>query len=183
MHTRFRVSLVALALTLSLACASDDSNDIDEREAQVGWQATGHVLALARAELDAGLAGPNDLELTIVCPGGGEARVARAMDDAYTFQFDAELDACVADDVTIDGDLSVTTSVAVDVNGARDGSIAVLMEYTGRLVFGGSSAGVCIVDAVLHGGAVRMDGRISAGVQVDGSLCGHDAGVVVSEPD
>lgn len=177
-----RISMIVLALSAPLACASDDEPaQVDVRDAQVGWQATGDALALAHTQLEAHY---NGRDLVVDCPGGGSSLVSRETTDVGNFEFHAEFTACSVDDVTIDGDLTVHTAVAIDEHGTgNEGSIAVLIDYDGHLELGGSIDGACTVAAQLRGGAVRIDGKASAGARVDGTLCGHAADVVVEGAD
>lgn len=180
MKALHRIPLFALALVAPFACASDDDDgrhDLDVRDAQVTWQATGEALAAAHAQLDA----REDDALGVTCAGGGTLTVSRATTGLGSFDFAATFDACVVDDLTIDGDLSVHTMVAIDEDGTgNDGSVAILIEYDGELDFDGSITGACSAAAQLHGGAVRIDGHASTGARVDGTLCGHAADVVVN---
>jgi hypothetical protein len=182
MNALQRIPLLTLALAAPLACASnDDEPEIDVRDAQVGWHATGEVLALAHAQLDAS---EHDGSLVVECPAGGTSSVARVVGGVGNFEFDASFDGCTIDDITIDGAITVRTAVAIDEHGTgNDGSIAILIEYDGHLELAGSIAGACIVDAELRGGAVRLDGHASTGARVDGTLCGHAADVVVGGPE
>ena len=180
MNALQRFPLFALALVAPFACASDDddgSHDLDVRDAQVSWQATGEALAAAHAQLD----GREDDALAVACSGGGTLNASRATTGLGNFDFAATFESCVVDDLVIDGELSVHTAVAIDENGTgNDGSIAILIEYDGQLDFDGSITGACSVAAQLHGGAVRIDGHASTGARVDGTLCGHSADVVVN---
>jgi hypothetical protein len=181
MNALQRLPMIALALAAPFACASDDegSNDIDVRDAQVSWHATGEALALAHAELEAGEFG----ELDVTCPAGGSLNVSRAATGIGNFELTTAFESCVVDDLRIDGVMVVRTAVAIDEEGTgNEGSIAILIEYEGELDFEGSITGACTVDAALRGGAVQLDGHASAGARVDGTLCGHAADVVVGGP-
>ncbi|HWB79246.1 MAG TPA: hypothetical protein VG755_30000, partial [Nannocystaceae bacterium] len=154
-----RIPLFALALAAPFACASDDddaSHDLDVRDAQLSWQATGEVLAVAHAQLDA----RDDDQAGVVCPDGGTVSVSRSTAGVGDFELTATFDACIVDDLLIDGELAVHTAVAIDEEGTgNDGSIAILIEYDGELDFDGDISGGCTVAAQLHGGAVRIDGH------------------------
>lgn len=176
--------LCALSLTAALGCSADDADDLELRDAKVSWDATSRALTEARVELEQRVPNHYDGTLRIDCEQGGALNVVRQREQDGEFQLDAAFDACAHDGLVIDGELSLVTSVAIDVDDEvdlRDGSLAVLVGYSGWLELSGSVDGLCVVDAQLRVGAATIDHHFTIGAAVSGTLCGHDAADVVSD--
>jgi hypothetical protein len=180
---RIATMTLGLALFAPLGCDDDDSDDVDTREAEVGWAATNHAMAsghdsfAAQVELTAS----GDLEAS--CEGGGSMYMVGRMNDEDDFRLDVDFDGCVADDVMIDGTVTLVASVDVDVDiDGDDGDhagAAVIVDWDGDLVFSGDVEGTCSIDASVRAGALVFDDFAAAGVTVEGHICDHDADIVV----
>lgn len=177
--------LLALALVAPFGCDDDGDNDVQPREAEVGWTATNHAVARGHQNFAAHVVVATDGELQVACEGGGSMLVAGRVEDGNAFTLDLDFDGCVDDDVVIDGTLTVVANLDVDVDIDDDdddpdhAGAAVVVEYDGLLVFDGDVEGSCSIDATVRAGAVVFEGFAAAGVSVEGSICGNDADDVI----
>lgn len=180
---------VALAFSTLLACDSDDDagDDMDPRDAAVGWEATNDVVAHGHTQFTTKVGSGTDGELHLACMYSGELHLVGRVNDASDFELDATFTNCTGDEVTIDGQVSLVAALDIDVDIDDDdqqpdhAGAAVTIDYTGQLAFSGEVEGTCNIDTHVHAGAVVFDGYAAAGVTVEGTLCGNDADLVVHE--
>lgn len=180
MNLRLALAL-AMAVAPSLSCG--DADDIDVRDAQTSWTATNRAVAAAHTNFSAHVVFGDHGEVSAGCSGGGLVHLVGTMRAEHDFELDAQFDACVEDGVVINGDLTVTADVDVDLDDIDDGhggaSVLVVVDYQGKLELDGDVEGTCTIDAQVHAGAVAFEQFFAAGVTVEGSLCGHDAAAVI----
>lgn len=181
-RTVSRITL-GLALLAPFGCDDDESDDVDEREAEIGWTATNHAMAAGHDSFAAQVELTTSGDLQTSCEGGGSMYLVGRMNEADDFRLDVEFDGCVADDVMIDGTVTLGASVDVDVDiDGDDGDhagAAVVVDWDGDLVFSGDVEGTCSIDASVRAGALVFDDFAAAGVSVEGHICDHDAELVL----
>ncbi|MBK8234961.1 MAG: hypothetical protein IPK74_05355 [Deltaproteobacteria bacterium] len=183
-HTRrFASTLPLLAV---IACGSDDDREqVDMRDAQIGWTATNEAAAAGHGAFTSQVPAGQEGEIVVACSGGGEMRIVGTSNAEDDVQLDTSFDACVDDDVIINGDLALVVSLDVDVDvdddGADDDHIAagIVMDYDGSLQLDGRVEGSCIVDAELRAKAVVFENFAALGVATSGTICGHEADLVI----
>jgi hypothetical protein len=178
---RIASTTLALALLAPLGCDDDSDDDVDAREAEIGWTATNRAMASGHDDFAAQveLTASGDLQAT--CAGGGSMYMVGRMNEVDDFRLDVEFDECVADDVMIDGSVTLVASVDVDVDiDGDDGDHAgAAVDWDGDLVLSGDVEGTCSIDASVRAGALVFDDFAAAGVTVEGHICDHDAELVV----
>jgi hypothetical protein len=182
---------VALLMSMPFACdkGDDGSDDIEPREAEASWHASNQALASGHHKFDAEVRRGEDGEVRVDCEDGGILVLSGTMNENDDFQLDATYDGCIQDGVIIDGDLTFIASLDVDIDldttdddedGDEDHAAArLLLDYQGRLEYDGDVEGTCVVDAQLHAQAVAFDDFAGAGVTAEGTICGHDASIVL----
>ena len=179
-------AFLALCVLVPFGCdpENDGSDDVDTREAEVGWTAMNHAAAGAHDDFAANVELATDGEVELDCEGGGSLFVTGRMNADDDFQLDLDYQGCASDDVVIDGSVSLVASVDVDVDiDGDDGDHAaaqVVVDYDGHLTFRGDVDGSCTIDATVRAGAVVFDGFAGAGVTAEGHVCDHDASVVIT---
>lgn len=192
MLTNTRISALMLPLLAALACNSSENDQVDMRDAHVGWTATNEAAAAGHGAFTTQVPAGQEGDIVVACNGGGQMHVVGTMNADDDFQLDTSFDGCIDDDVIINGDLTLVVSLNVDVDIDDDGTdeddvedpdhiaAGIVMDYDGQLELDGRVQGSCTVDAELRAKAVVFENFAALGVATSGTICGHDADLVVS---
>jgi hypothetical protein len=166
-----RSAIPFLLVLLATACSEGDEPTADLDSARNGWRST--ELALAEAGIQtgwsgSGMVGPEgvDAELmgTVECPDGGSLTIdaeAEVTDESTEATLTIAFDGCIADGVTIDGEMTYAALVT---------PTEVTAEMHGDLEWSGDAEGTCAIDIEA---SVTKDGASVAANSVSGGLCGH----------
>jgi hypothetical protein len=195
--TKTRLVLaMAMAFALPLGCGDDGDDDgdnqLDERQAQTSWSAANHAAASAHSDFAANVVLGQHGDISIACDGGGLLHVAGTMNETHDFDLDVSYDDCIEDGVMINGNVSIVAVVDVDLDldddddddplddDDDDGLAArVLVDYEGLLQLDGDIEGTCVIDAQVRAETLIFEHFASAGVSIEGTVCGHDADDVI----
>lgn len=167
---RTLVTLFTLPVLLTIGCGGEEPSD----DATKGWRAT--QLAIGETQNDWKDISEVDgsLDVDLECTGGGSYRVVGSVTDNETFDVSLDFDNCSAENVVIDGSLSMHAEIEVTENSSR-----VAVSYDGDLKWSGAAEGSCSIDATMLV-AVQSDASSSeVDVEVHGDICGYDADAVV----
>lgn len=154
------ISLMILSLT---ACGSEMTRE----EARRGFVALNEAMSTSSQSLtEAGA-------LEVACPAGGAMHFEYAVDDgaldAFAFDYAMTFQACVANDVTLDGALRYA------IDGAQAGAaFSFSYVYEGALDFSGACEGSCEID-------MRGSLSSSGALLYEGTFCGYDVTELVAE--
>lgn len=136
-----------------------------------------------------------DVDFSAECDQGGTMRFSGELDQdtdvstggvqtASTFQYVVVYEACSDGENTLDGTVTWTSSQSTDAsNGGAE--VLVLYTYEGAITSSGEANGACDFDVegrveVSAGtGGVAVDVTQSGDADYSGTLCGHDADVVL----
>lgn len=163
-----RAQLLPALVILSLLSGC---NGLDEQESRTAFDAIASLAGGAGSQSQASVAeltgATAPVDLTLDCTDGGTVRIVGSSatcdepDRQGELALTVEADACVIDNVTLDGTIEHTA--------ARNGE---QLEYTirGTLSVRGAVDGDCEVD-VEYANIVNEENRI----EFTGSVCGHDA--------
>jgi hypothetical protein len=164
-----RALLLVPFCSLSLACADDDVGDAPD-----GWRAANSALQLGQSSFQSDVEIGVDGSIDVECPDGGSIAVEGHYDSDDEFSLAVTYSDCQAEDVRIDGTLSVTGTAVV-----TDTSVEVSVEYRGSLQWSGAANGSCDIDMDAYVGVQSEGNGASAEVRFDGEICGHDAKAVI----
>ena len=166
---RTLIITLSIPVLFTFGCGEEEPSD----DATNGWRAT--QLAIGQSQGDwADVAVDGSLDVDLDCAGGGSYRVVGSYSDDQAFDLTLEFDGCAAEDVVIDGALSMHAEVEVSENSTR-----VAVSYDGELSWSGAAKGSCGINATALV-AVQSDGNSSeVDVEFHGEICGYDADAVV----
>lgn len=170
------------ALATPLACDEGGLGDtVAMRDAEAGWYAANHAVAIAEPELLDRIDAHDRGDILVRCPDGGRLRLVGEQNDANDFAMQAMFEDCMDEGVMIGGDLDIVASVGLgDAALPEDGGSGTLfVAYNGHLHLDGDAEGSCEIDVDVHAPAVSHSDLVGIDVQVEGSVCGHDAYAVI----
>lgn len=114
-----------------------------------------------------------------------DGRQSRRVDGPLELLVVSRADDCISDGVIINGVVSIVAVADLDVHiddddDEEDGlDASVVIDYDGVLELDGDIEGTCSIDAEVTAHAVVFEHFASAGVTVEGTVCGHDADEIV----
>ncbi|HWB75128.1 MAG TPA: hypothetical protein VG755_09230 [Nannocystaceae bacterium] len=170
------------ALATPLGCDDGGLGDpMAMREAEAGWFAANHAVALAEPELLERIDTHTRGDILVRCLDGGRMRLVGEENDANDFELTAMFEDCIDEGVMIGGELNIVASVELgDAALPEDGGAGSLfVAYDGQLRLDGDAEGSCAIDVQVHAPAVSYSELAGIGVEVEGSVCGHDAYAVI----
>jgi hypothetical protein len=161
-----------LGLVLSLAACADDSGDVES--ASKGWRAANTALSGGQQEfaqqVEVGVEG----NVSVGCAEGGSMKVEGSMNGAEDFSLSIIFDACQADGILVDGELSFAASVTI-----TETSTEVMFDYAGHLEFSGAVEASCAIDATGRVATATIGNETTSEVRFEGHICGVSADAVV----
>jgi hypothetical protein len=169
--TRLLTGLLALPL-LVVGCSSGDDGDVET--AAQAWRAVNVASQPGQQEFQAAVELGTEGELKVNCPEGGSLTLDGRLSDQHDFSFNLAFDGCGANDVIIDGVLSMSASVRVS-----DSSAEIRFDYVGQLELSGAIEATCDIDATGRVAAETSASGSSAEVSFSGRICGASANAVV----
>jgi hypothetical protein len=175
-----RFTLLA-ALATAVACSDGgDAEAIGTRDAELGWYAANHAVAVAQLglldRLDAGERG----DILVRCADGGRMRLVGESNHQDDLQLDAMFEDCIDEGVMIGGDLTIVASIEHPVELAEGGgSAGVFVDYRGRLRLDGDAEGACEIDVQVRTPAPGVVAPSDDEIAIGGTVCGLDARAVL----
>ena len=171
--SQLKALIVALGSISLTACGGMSDEDIDR-----GWQATQAMLVAGAAthgqaltSVDAGT------DFDMPCPGGGnasfEAQAEASLDAGRAeadFSYLVSFDACVVEQVQIDGSVAYASESSAELGEASHTFI-----YLGDVEWSGAVEGGCPINMVGTAAAGVSSLGLSASLEFDGNICGRDA--------
>lgn len=179
--TKLVLALVP-ALATPLGCDDGGLGDpMAMREAEAGWYSANHAVALAEPELLDRIDTHAHGDILVRCKDGGRLRLVGAQNDENDFELQAMFEDCIDEGVMIGGELEIVASVSLgDAALPEDGGAGTLLvAYDGHLRLDGDAEGNCPIDVQVHAPAVSYGDLTGLDVDVEGSVCGHDAYAVI----
>jgi hypothetical protein len=157
-----------VALATPLACSGGAHDEpIGIRDAEAGWYAANHAVAVAEPELLDRMAAGIVADILVRCPDGGDLRLVGEGEGDHDLAIDATFEDCIDNGVMIGGELGIVA--AID---ARD---MVSVDYQGRLQLDGDVEGRCAIDVQVEVPALGDE----PAMEIGGSVCGQDAYAVI----
>lgn len=185
-----RTSKLAWALIPALATpvGCDDGGVGDPmamREAEAGWYSANHAVALAEPELLDRIETHTRGDILVRCQGGGRMRLVGEENEADDFELHAMFEDCIDEGVMIGGELAIVASVDLGDGALPEdgGAGSLFVVYDGRLRLDGDAEGSCPIDVQVHAPAVSYSELSGLGVDIEGTVCGHDAYAVIQGHD
>jgi hypothetical protein len=157
-----------LALATPLACSGGAHDEpIGMRDAEAGWYAASHAVAVAEPELLARIDAGIVADILVRCPDGGDLRLVGEGDDAHELAIDATFEDCIDNGVMMGGELGIVAAI--------DEREMLSVDYQGRLRLDGDVEGRCAIDVQVQVPELGEEPVTAIG----GTVCGQDAYAVI----